>query len=1180
LSCVVFWFKGKNHTLTANVHHHHDHNHYLTHFLAVMELACSSSSSGLPSSSCADSSSSSCASSISGSKTSKNGISTSLRRLSVPHSLSEAKAVTKSALKAGKYRVKETSRDLWTRTKKETKGAKKKSKELVSLSTDLLSSLSLRVQEKINGSSPRHGGIIFKKGGRESSSDANLDGSCCDEEEYCWDSDFSDTSYDSTDCDHSDVVSFDQRRLHPKNSYNHENIYENDEEEGEEEDDDDMPCVEGEVAGADTAIESRGRRRMKVNQVECMSMRKINDDFVADNVLVGKSDQTTKEGMRQDLQPNQHLPHIEEQRKILMHGLSLHLKKRNLHQNSKDDQSKDQGLISLQQQHQQPPPSHLSSQTPSFSTTGTAYTITTTGGGKGRLEGEVDHVKRKEEMEKRDQDKRLLTSTTTTSRTVKSSSLLQSTSSTTDAGRRDVSLPEDQLEMNGSTDNDRLGLRPPRPPPPSSFPSLLLSTSFLSTNSPSSPFPLSPDHRYQREVTKTSSSLQEENEKQQQQHESIDSKMNQIAMMKKVVPPKPKLPLPPKPTLPFLHLKCSPVHQHHLSSSPYQSSNTSSPDSNQQTHLHNDYHQEHQPTVAKITTLNNVPSQGSEEDAKDRMECRESKIGQEKAGPFSPSKTADNSVQEKFRNHNQQQMMKDAASLGLRASSSSSLTSSTTPQASSANNNNSRPSSVTGVTGCKRGSRIERPKEQPPPPPIPPPLPKTSPPPLTDDLQEELVVSFVSSDLPSSSSSPTNTTGITSPTTTLVSSPDRKASCSSSLSNSVSASFTTSRLHNSINGGHKTTDGIKNTSTATTTPNGTIKDVKEGNDAGGVRKESPSSLRTGIPSSCKTTPRKKSPPSSSPLLQDEVRKSPEKKDKHPESASRKVNCDVERIIPQQHAHDNGESIPTSPGGKSRETLMNDKDIKRYDTVERCRRQQQQYRQEERDDSKENNGIPEKEGSTRGEENEEEASSSSSSSFEEMMSAKSSLSSQSLHVDDEEDDEDEGKNATGENNRQDVLFDEDILSEGSYEVPDESCPWFRPDLTRAAAEKYLFAPDRTEGSFVVRPGSSPIFPFSLSLLSEGRVYHLNIRKHDGVSKTCFSLGKSPTGRVFDSLKDLVSHYTNKPLLLVSTKHLNNNNNMTPNSNNYTNPSSSSISIHPPKKYVCLVLQVNNLHPPSP
>lgn len=462
--------------------------------------------------------------------------------------------------------------------------------------------------------------------------------------------------------------------------------------------------------------------------------------------------------------------------------------------------------------------------------------------------------------------------------------------------------------------------------------------------------------------------------------------------------------------------------------------------------------------------------------------------------------------------------------------------------------------------------------------PIPPPLPKTSPPPLTDDLQEELVVSFVSSDLPSSSSSPTNTAGISSTTTTLVSSPGRKASSpSSSFSNSVSASFTTSRLHNSINGGHKTTDGIKNISTATTAPNGIIKDVKEGNDAGGVRKESPSSLRTGIPS-CKTTPRTKSPPSSSALLQDEVRKSPEKKDKHPESPSRKVNCDVERIISQQHAHDNSESIPTSPEGKSRETLINDKDIKRYDTVEHCRRQQQ-YRQEELDDSRENNGIPEKEaGSTRGEENEEEASSSSSSSFEEMMSAKSSLSSRSLHVDDEEDDEDEGKNATGENNRQDVLFDEDLLSEGSYEVPDESCPWFRSDLTRAAAEKYLSAPDRTEGFFVIRPGSSPIFPFSLSLLSEGRVYHLNIRKHDGVSKTSFSLGKSPSGRVFDSLKDLVSHYTNKPLLLVSTKHLNNNN-ITPNSNNHANPSSSSISIHPPKKYVCLVLQVNNLlHPP--
>lgn len=78
----------------------------------------------------------------------------SLRRLSLSSSnvVLEAKAATKSALRAGKYRVKETSRDLWSKTKKETKGAKKKSRELVGISSELLSSLSQRVTEKLKSS--------------------------------------------------------------------------------------------------------------------------------------------------------------------------------------------------------------------------------------------------------------------------------------------------------------------------------------------------------------------------------------------------------------------------------------------------------------------------------------------------------------------------------------------------------------------------------------------------------------------------------------------------------------------------------------------------------------------------------------------------------------------------------------------------------------------------------------------------------------------------------------------------------------------------------------------------------------------------------------------------------------------------------------------------------------------
>lgn len=72
----------------------------------------------------------------------------SLRRISVS-SLTEARAATKSVLRAGKYRVQETSRDLWTRTKVPLAQGKRKSKELVDLSADLISSLSIRVQKKL-----------------------------------------------------------------------------------------------------------------------------------------------------------------------------------------------------------------------------------------------------------------------------------------------------------------------------------------------------------------------------------------------------------------------------------------------------------------------------------------------------------------------------------------------------------------------------------------------------------------------------------------------------------------------------------------------------------------------------------------------------------------------------------------------------------------------------------------------------------------------------------------------------------------------------------------------------------------------------------------------------------------------------------------------------------------------
>lgn len=115
---------------------------------------------------------------------------------------------------------------------------------------------------------------------------------------------------------------------------------------------------------------------------------------------------------------------------------------------------------------------------------------------------------------------------------------------------------------------------------------------------------------------------------------------------------------------------------------------------------------------------------------------------------------------------------------------------------------------------------------------------------------------------------------------------------------------------------------------------------------------------------------------------------------------------------------------------------------------------------------------------------------------------------------------------------------------------KSIVWFRPDLTRAAAEQHLLSsPDELpDGSFVIRPGaSSSTYPYSLSLLYGGRVYHVNIRKvienHEsscpssGSSREMFSLGKgtiAAPGRCFETLQQLVQFYANKPLLLVSSR----------------------------------------------
>lgn len=108
------------------------------------------------------------------------------------------------------------------------------------------------------------------------------------------------------------------------------------------------------------------------------------------------------------------------------------------------------------------------------------------------------------------------------------------------------------------------------------------------------------------------------------------------------------------------------------------------------------------------------------------------------------------------------------------------------------------------------------------------------------------------------------------------------------------------------------------------------------------------------------------------------------------------------------------------------------------------------------------------------------------------------------------------------------------TDNSYEVPSAGDPWFRPDLSRADAERHLLS-GLTEGSFVIRLGSSCHFPYSLSLLYGGRVYHLNIRKAASGSSS-YSLGKgtslSTPSRTFDSIRELILYYANKPLLLVS------------------------------------------------
>ncbi|OQV23763.1 hypothetical protein BV898_02494 [Hypsibius exemplaris] len=95
---------------------------------------------------------------------------------------------------------------------------------------------------------------------------------------------------------------------------------------------------------------------------------------------------------------------------------------------------------------------------------------------------------------------------------------------------------------------------------------------------------------------------------------------------------------------------------------------------------------------------------------------------------------------------------------------------------------------------------------------------------------------------------------------------------------------------------------------------------------------------------------------------------------------------------------------------------------------------------------------------------------------------------------------------------------------------DSFPWFHGGIDRSEARRRL-ENDATDGAFLIRKsrkgGEKFSNPYSLSLLSNGKVYHLTIRLRgqDGT----FALGfEKPGEEVFLTVKDLVEHHLINPL----------------------------------------------------
>ncbi|XP_054711484.1 lymphocyte cytosolic protein 2-like [Uloborus diversus] len=95
---------------------------------------------------------------------------------------------------------------------------------------------------------------------------------------------------------------------------------------------------------------------------------------------------------------------------------------------------------------------------------------------------------------------------------------------------------------------------------------------------------------------------------------------------------------------------------------------------------------------------------------------------------------------------------------------------------------------------------------------------------------------------------------------------------------------------------------------------------------------------------------------------------------------------------------------------------------------------------------------------------------------------------------------------------------------------QSCPWFC-EMEREDAEQVVRGLEET-GSFVVRPSkrAGQDNPYSLTVLHDCRLFHLNIRRR---SDDTFALGKEKKKeKTFPTVADLISYHQAEPILLTS------------------------------------------------